>query len=262
MVIIPLSSAQQDEKTVAPDLTFLSMMFGLGSDAGQSMEINAMAMKYLKDDQLTQIAKMRQIGGANSYSDAKIIQKVIGDMKLSTPEVSHFGISPNDMTIATRKYMERHGLLGENSNDLNGIYSLNHTIKLKTDFSLSCLGSEPINNKTWDRNESVGLATPKANQATPGSPFIRKDLGASPILMPPKHYNLGPGQTHDRFLTGRKGDQQRRLFGQGLLGQSPKCRRSSRANKINSDEPVMICDDQDEENILDIEKLKQLPKLL
>ncbi len=59
----------------------MSMLLGCGSDAGQSMEINAMAMKYLKDEQLTHLARLRQAspGGGSvrgRYTD-KILQKVI-----------------------------------------------------------------------------------------------------------------------------------------------------------------------------------------
>ncbi|XP_064617151.1 SCL-interrupting locus protein homolog isoform X2 [Liolophura sinensis] len=100
------------DTTFIPKINYVSMF--LDSDSDSSMEINAMAMKYLKDEQLTQMAKLRAaacVNGAKNGRKTALLQQVLQTGAKTTPNVTQYGMSPNDMTFATKKYMQKYGLL-------------------------------------------------------------------------------------------------------------------------------------------------------
>lgn len=275
-----ISFPENGEETLTPHINYMSMMLGLGSDTGQSMEINAMAMKYLKDEQLTQVARMRQKGG----SDAKILQKVIGDLRLSTPEVSHFGISPNDLTIGTKKYLEKHGLLGDNTSGVQEFSPFDQSMKLKTDFSMASFsqssvrsdinyhpdqmvrpsGNTPVRKEfiemlNYQTPDSQAEVTPKSKKIGIESTEVKgirkcKDLGASPVLTAPKQYNITEALPY--LHSSKPGREKKKL-------QDRRCSGKGHVYDMqNGLDLEASTTEQEEENILDIAKLKQLPKLL
>ena len=123
----------------------------LDSDTDTSMEINAMAMKYLKDEQLTQLTKLqaknRLLQGTKSGNKMSMLQKILKAEDDQTPNVSTLGISPNDLTFATKRYMEKHGLLngaagGRSGSTTQSESTYNESYQLKTNYSTMSSGSE------------------------------------------------------------------------------------------------------------------------
>lgn len=122
----------------------------LDSDTDTSMEINAMAMKYLKDEQLTQLTKLqaknRLLQGSKKTSDkTALLQKILKMEEDSTPNVTNVGMSPNDLTFATKRYLEKHGLLegGASSGSTSmSDATQNDSYRLRTNYSTVTSGSE------------------------------------------------------------------------------------------------------------------------
>ncbi|RUS73358.1 hypothetical protein EGW08_018877, partial [Elysia chlorotica] len=167
--------------SMIPRINYVSMMLGssvCGSpvrggspwdlDPGQSMEINAMAMKYLSDEQLTQMAMLRQ-RNSSSHRDEQdrktaralqmVMQRYCPNPDKPSTDVSRLGISLTNMTMATQKYLEKHGLL-DNGDSLmmtpgrghgggNELSTFDHSLKLRTDFSMaqSSYGNHVSNSK-------------------------------------------------------------------------------------------------------------------
>lgn len=136
------------DTTFIPKINYVSML--LDSDTDTSMEINAMAMKYLKDEQLTQLTKLqaknRLLQGKNKAAEkTALLQKILkAEEEESTPNVTTVGMSPNDLTFATKRYLERHGLLdGATGNSGSASDSTqDNTYHLRTNYSTMTSGSE------------------------------------------------------------------------------------------------------------------------
>ncbi|XP_048761311.2 SCL-interrupting locus protein homolog isoform X2 [Ostrea edulis] len=127
------------ETTFIPKINYMSMMFESDSDC--SMEINAMAMKYLRDEQLTQLTKLQtqsRLKGNKESHKANLLRHVLDEGKDSTLDVTTMGMSPNDITFATRKYLEKYGLVNDGESTKSGNTSestVNDTYELKVNFS-------------------------------------------------------------------------------------------------------------------------------
>ncbi|WAR23533.1 STIL-like protein [Mya arenaria] len=129
-------------------INYVSMLLD-SSDTDTSMEINAMAMKYLKDEQLTQLTKLqaknRLLQGSRKASEkTALLQKILkAEENESTPNVTTVGMSPNDLTFATKKYLERHGLL-EGAGDATSASdsTQNDSYRLRTNYSTMTSGSD------------------------------------------------------------------------------------------------------------------------
>ncbi|KAL4236878.1 hypothetical protein ACF0H5_005264 [Mactra antiquata] len=138
------------DTTFIPKINYVSML--LDSDTDTSMEINAMAMKYLKDEQLTQLTKLqaknRLLQGSKKTSEkSALLQKILKMEDDSTPNVTNVGMSPNDLTFATKKYLEKHGLLGDKTICDTGSTSAsdntqNDSYRLRTNYSTMTSGSD------------------------------------------------------------------------------------------------------------------------
>ena len=265
------------------------------ADPGQSMEINAMAMKYLSDEQLTQMAMLRQMhnstGDGQDRKTARALQKVMekhypAANSHSSADISRLGISPNNMTMATQKYLEKHGLLGAGSSmvmtpgrgqDSREPSMFDLSLKLRTDFSMaqSCSGinisgSRKDGNNGVYRSDSpvksplrqnvINIAPSCVKQDIPNTVdgYTRNlqdpDIGASPVLKPfssSSKQKMSSASTKVMKLRERP-----RNAPPPHQGLSPRQALNARQNDSIS------TDDADEENILDIAKLKQMPKLL
>lgn len=109
-----------------------------------------MAMKYLKDEQLTQLTKLqarnRLLQGSKKTSEkTALLQKILRMEDDSTPNVTTVGMSPNDLTFATKRYLEKHGLLegGASSGSTSASDTVNNdSYRLRTNYSTLTSGSE------------------------------------------------------------------------------------------------------------------------
>ncbi|XP_060072335.1 SCL-interrupting locus protein homolog [Ylistrum balloti] len=181
-------SSNPADTTYIPKINYMSMLFD--SDSDSSMEINAMAMKYLNDEQLTQMSKAHSQAahtrglskGLKENQRLAMLKHVLQNDKDSTPNVTTMGMSPNDMTFATRKYMEKHGLLSESNGDSSVNTLMDDTYRLKLDYSTATSGSDTPAQVTPEvlRHRPVkGSLTPQSrtpnSQNVSGSPYIHKE---------------------------------------------------------------------------------------
>ena len=245
-----------------PSINYMSMILDNCSDPGQTMEINAMAMKYLNDDQLTQMAKMSQgNSGMRKSSSDKILQRVIAQCRSSASDVS---MSP-DMTMDTQKYLEKHGLLGSENNTFVGSRDpsiFDHNLRLNTDFSMVA-SSHGHNASQW-YNSYDGDVSGKMSQ--PSSPIKSlnnkqsfKSRNNIPAVSSSSSEDDEPPVLENKRLPNYVASQ----LPQRDLGASPVLRGVLRTRKTGQlPYHNVSASTEDEGNILDIEKLKQLPKLL
>ena len=157
------------------------------------MEINAMAMKYLKDEQLTQLTKLqaknRLLQGTRSGTKTAMLQKILKAEEDTTPNVTAFGMSPNDLTFATKRYMEKHGLLDGTPSGVTTPQSestYNESYQLKTNYSTMSSGSEGPAQITHEVvSTPTGRQSLPSNTATPSSGRLTGQLcsnGSTPNL--------------------------------------------------------------------------------
>ncbi|VDI21550.1 SCL-interrupting locus protein [Mytilus galloprovincialis] len=167
------------ETTFIPKINYMSMMFDSDSDC--SMEINAMAMKYLKDEQLTQMTKLQtkaKLGGNNNHQRVAMLRHILSDDKEATPNVTTMGMSPNDMTFATRKYMEKHGLINGDSRNTTADSTENDSYQLQLNFSTITGRSESPVQLTQDVIHNTGNDSYK----TPTRQTVSSRLVGSPLI--------------------------------------------------------------------------------
>lgn len=93
-----------------PHVSYMSMM--LDNDSDLSADADALAMKYLSDEQLTELARLRQHSPKKSHRHGDGLDRMFRGRDVST---CGGGLSANHMSFASRKYMERYGLLDGNS---------------------------------------------------------------------------------------------------------------------------------------------------
>ena len=203
-----------------------------------------MAMKYLKDEQLTQLTKLqarnRMLQGSKK---ATLLQKILKAEDDSTPNVTTLGMSPNNLTFNTKKYMEKHGLLEDGVAGESGASTPNsgleqESYELKTNYSTMSSGSEdgPVH-ITQDK-----MATPVAQRRALNdhkfTPFDSK--GSTPTQNP---YNTSDSRTprpthvhsrltdHRRLTPNGNHDISRDSYSPGI---SPKLHTVKQHEKFNN----------------------------
>ncbi|XP_052521898.1 SCL-interrupting locus protein [Tympanuchus pallidicinctus] len=267
-------------EAVVPGLNYMSFanvsMCGLTPNvADLSMEANAIALKYLSENQLSRLSLSRS--GQNPSTDF-----CFQDILHSNVEKSMVGlswISPNNMSFATMKYMKRYGLIqgGDSSEDEEELHvpdgshgtvegesvlhknltllldGLNHRTECskRTDEGPPVHLKSPSRELTTNallpelnspilRNITNEIFLPRAEQANENSVQILKDLKS-------KH-KLLPGKVEFTEQPGRKGGGDIQVFAGNL--HAPALGTLSQSNSVNS-----------VGTILDVKQLRQLPKL-
>ncbi|KAK7101216.1 SCL-interrupting locus protein homolog [Littorina saxatilis] len=250
--------------TMMPHINYLSLML---TETDTSMEMNAMAMKYLRDEQLTHLARIHQspqvkAGATNNHLWRQVLAASLD--ATGSSDVSRLGVSATNMSMATRTYMEKHGLLG--GGDGESMLDSNHTLCLQTDFSMAMI-SQHAGSHSIPTSPQKGGTNPQHNPRSPlkreilhqafsRSPAIREeaensyeersgrgfeDMGASPALQP---------QVARRYQYRDPSPEDTPMF--------PERYHGAPGQNLLNDCSV----DTEDDRILDIEKLKQMPKLL
>ena len=106
------------DPSLLPRMQYESMV--LDSDQELSSEADALAMKYLSDEQLTELAKLRLSSPAGKVKRGREFDRLLGTPSgRKSTNSTMFGAS--HMSFASRKYLERYGLLEASGGDgLNG----------------------------------------------------------------------------------------------------------------------------------------------
>ncbi|CAH1772414.1 unnamed protein product [Owenia fusiformis] len=216
------------DPALLPKVNYVSMMLE-STETDLSADVNTIAMKYLKDDQLTELqrfsSKARKNQRGKSVMFEHIAEKTTSDMTMYA----------NNMSFATKKYMQRYGLMswGEESTDSSGIE----------------------------------MQSPVTVQESPVT------IGESPVtvgdIMQKVHEKLSPERPEsvcDQRINSDKENKKLDYAGDVSLPHKDNRRLT------NSEKPVMIFNKSNRKsletgkkssgNILDVERLKQLPKLL
>ena len=214
----------------------------LDSDTETSLEINSLALKYLKDDQLTQMAKLHKQGASSTRplcQNVLLRQIMRNNPDTSEADISKYGMCVNNLTFATRKYMEKHHLIEtdsknnqrviHDSTDTNSsLHELEQDVSHPNTFGkmLSPSSSPPLTCFNKDRPQIIGPLSGAAGTVLPCNRF--EPLSKStPVLKPFPKIDSSPMEN---------------VF---VPVQSPTNEELDTENRI-----------------LDIAKLKQLPKLL
>ncbi len=102
------------DPAMLPKISYVSMMFDHDSDT--SADADALSIKYLTDDQLAELAKLRQNSSRKNSRNTQ--QDVTLDRLLASAcggaDISTATLNPNFMSFSTKKYLERYGLLDDN----------------------------------------------------------------------------------------------------------------------------------------------------
>ncbi|KFV93010.1 SCL-interrupting locus protein, partial [Fulmarus glacialis] len=267
-------------EAVVPGLNYMSFanvsMCGLTPNVVDlSMEANAIALKYLSENQLSRLSFSRS--GQNPPADFSFQDLLHTNMDKSMVGLSL--ISPNNMSFATKKYMKRYGLIqgndsSEDEEELHVRDGSSGTVKSESMLDKNCTpvldgcnhwtelskridgrlpihrkshsreltsnGSPPELNSPVLRNITNEIFPPRADQADENSVQILKDLKSKPKLF--------AGRVEFTEQPGRKDEGDTRVFPGNL--HTPALETLNHSNSINS-----------VGTILDVKQLRQLPKL-
>ncbi|KAM6305577.1 SCL-interrupting locus protein [Aegotheles albertisi] len=267
-------------EAVVPGLNYMSFanvsMCGLSPNVVDlSMEANAIALKYLSENQLSRLSLSRS--GHNPPADFSF-----QDILHTNTDKNMVGlslISPNNMSFATKKYMKRYGLIqgndsSEDEEELEAQDGNSGTAKSESMLDRNCTpvldgfnhwtqlskridGKIPIHLKSHSRGLTTNATPPELNspvlsnitneifppgadQADENSVQILKDLKSKPKLL--------PGRVEFTEQPGRKDEGDIQVFPGNL--HAPALETLNQSNSMNS-----------VGTILDVKQLRQLPKL-
>ncbi|XP_045333241.1 SCL-interrupting locus protein isoform X5 [Leopardus geoffroyi] len=226
-----------------------------------SMEANAIALKYLNENQLSQLSLSRS--NQNNCDSSFSLLHINTDR--STVGLSL--ISPNNMSFATKKYMKRYGLIQSSDNSEDEEEPPNHTEgksehllnqnltstpeqldcqkepSRNTCEIINCHNCEPVSTHTDMpvlRNITNEVVRPKAMQQLNENPaFLLKNFKPSPAV------NLRTGKAE--FTQHPEKENER---DSPILPESLKPETLKQMNSMNS-----------VGTFLDVKRLRQLPKL-
>lgn len=227
-----------------------------------SMEANAIALKYLNENQLSQLSLTRS--NQNNCDSSFSLLHINTDK--STVGLSL--ISPSNMSFATKKYMKRYGLIQSsdnsgdeedppNSADSTSNHSLNQNPaslpaqvgyqkepSRNTYETTNCYNCESVDTNTDVpvlRNITNEVVQPKTTQQLKENPaFLLKNLKPSPAV------NLWPGKAEFTQHPEKENERDVPVFPESLQ-PSETLKQMNSMNSVGT--------------FLDVKRLRQLPKL-
>ena len=279
------------DQLMLPRVNYMSMM--LDNDSDLSADADALAMKYLSDEQLTELARLRQHSPMKSRRHGDGLDRVFRGRDMSS-----CGVSANHMSFASRKYMERYGLLDADSMADDTVTTTPEVLNVgeflkKLAADKSYLGSvcshpddTPANltrvsyssdpspmlggNLKWSRlsagvspgvfhqGDTKGFHGPTSTPADNGGRMPSASSDVTPNRTPEKHR---PGYQHHRHrgqpLT--VDDHQPRRFFNGQCGEREAKKDFGPYFDGAREAPHP---QRKVERVLDIERLKEMPKLM
>ncbi|XP_007944916.1 SCL-interrupting locus protein [Orycteropus afer afer] len=256
--------ARISPEAVISGLNYMSFanvgMSGLSPNgADLSMEANAIALKYLNENQLSQLSFTRS--NQNNCDSSFSLLHINTDR--STVGLSL--ISPNNMSFATKKYMKRYGLIQSSDNSEDEEEPLNDTDSTSKHLNptpipeqlacqkepsrnacevINCCNSESVDTHPDVpvlRNITNKVVQPKAAQQLRDNPaFLLKNFKVSPVV------NLRTGKAEFTQHPEKENKKDIPVFPESL-------QHSETLKQMNSMNSVGT--------FLDVKRLRQLPKL-
>ncbi|CAE1316904.1 STIL [Acanthosepion pharaonis] len=225
--------------TFVPKINYTSML--LDSDTETSLEINSLALKYLKDDQLTQIAKLhkQEASSARPLCQNVLLRQIMrNNPDTSGADISKYGMCVNNLTFATRKYMEKHHLIESDSKNNQRI-----------------IQDSTETNSLLQESEQDGSYPNIFGTLSPSPPLAcRNNKDRPQVAGPLAGVAAGTVLPCNRFQPLSKSTP--------VLKPFPKIDSSPMENVFVPIQSPTNEELDTENRILDIAKLKQLPKLL
>ncbi|XP_071492005.1 uncharacterized protein [Diadema antillarum] len=241
-----------------PHINYISLTDFAFDPSDTSMEANAIAMKYLSDGDLARLSSGfygdRTPGkrGGEAGSVNPLLRSVLTGIK-EEPGASHeesgvgsrFGVN---FSLASRKYMEKYGLLSDGSGIPSHIISPDRMI------------SSP-------RQSPIRFFKPPYAGRTSTKLFGKGDLNVKkPKLKPTRLPFSGDRQEDSHSDDGDEGRTVRPVHMEAKMGPPNTVNKNGQfvdnVHNVNRDGPRSKGESKNVGNILDISKLKQLPKLL
>ena len=218
------------DAALLPHINYMSLMLDTSS-SDLSADFNNLAMKYLSDEQLTQISKWsksKKRGGSSSQES--LLHKVLTASTAAGP-------SKANMSYASRKYMERYGLLEEEDDDE---------------------GSRFIGDESGYRNVADRTTHDEMEQSTDHAPLMKTVSFFLKRAVEKSDLSEHDSQDAERDETNS---------GSGSLSPTRDCgrdafTRSALKTPVHQQKPTASTEQEEKGMILDIQKLKQMPKLM
>ncbi|KAF6032137.1 hypothetical protein EB796_009532 [Bugula neritina] len=93
-----------------PRVQYISMMMtdSMVSDSNRSMELNALALKYLQDDQLTELAQLT-IHRRTKRNETDLLRQVLTQTPHSSTKFESM-LGTNNLSLASQQYLKRYAL--------------------------------------------------------------------------------------------------------------------------------------------------------
>ena len=231
----------------------MSMMFE-SSDSDLSHDANALAMKYLSDEQLSALA-LHQGSPRHLNKRHPCLDRITNDAK---SDISLCGISSNHMSFATRKYLERYGLINDGgpkdeTHDAEPVLR-DHPALANVQQYLNKLNDRSLNGSVSSHSDDKNQTVSDRQQHTYEQGKYHSDGESFSSEYTSSTHSHPSGPPVDKLnQTPQTGTKNKRT---AHVNRSAKPKHEHQQFDMHDDSPVVAA------RVLDIERLKKLPKLL
>ena len=239
----------------------------LESDNDLSSEVDALAMKYLNDEQLSELARLRL---SNPHKMDHSTSSALSSLKVrngcNSTDTSTWG---NNISFATKKYMQRYGLVNRSSSSSDSEADDerdSNTSKANVLQFVKQLSESSLQNSSRENSCSENADASYENYSLQHEMTAQGDHSSSLRF---QEYDYNKKQLHDQNLAEHYQDGHNKR-GMHLIydanASEPIHGRKQFSPENNQQRQVNVspkhAKSADGPRVLDIDRLRQLPKLL